>query len=289
MSIRLHQSIQERRRRLLASLAGTAPVFAPGVVDALGAMQAQQAGFDAVHVGSYGLASARGLPDTGLLDMSEMAEDTARIVQAVDFPVIVDAEDGFYSTANLWRTVRHFEDAGASAIHIDDHVSGKHSGATRRVLPEQEACARIAAALAARRDPDFLIIARTDIGWATADAVAVRQRITALSRAGAQAVMVTGTPIAELAELRRATTAVVVTVALPDEPVARYGEIGMNLVIFHDVCLQASFHAVGNALQACRQAIGSGGRLSQPGITAQMERLIDYPGFDRRNIAADGR
>jgi methylisocitrate lyase len=222
-------------------------------------------------------------------DMSEIAGVTSRIVQAVDLPVIADAEDGFYSTANLWRTVRHFEDAGASAIHIDDHVSGKHSLATRRVLPEHEACARIAAALTARRDPDFLIIARTDIGWATGDAAAVRQRIAALSRAGAQAIMVTGTSVPELAELRRVTTAAIITVASPTDPIVRYGEAGVNLVIFYDVCLQASFYAVGSALHSCWQTINNGGVLPQPGVTSAMEQLLDYPGFDRRNVEADGR
>src|SRR5215207_3528151 len=116
----------ERLRELLA---GTEPVLAPGAYDALTTRLVEQAGFEAVYMTGFGTAaSLLGRPDIGLLSFGEMVDNARRIVQAVEVPVIADADDGYGNPINVVRTVREYEAAGVSAIHIEDQVSPKKCG-----------------------------------------------------------------------------------------------------------------------------------------------------------------
>jgi PEP phosphonomutase and related enzymes len=139
-------------------------VIAPGAYDGLTARLVEQAGFPAVYMTGAGASAAKGLPDYGLLTMTEMVENAALMVQALDVPLIADADTGYGNELNVTRTVREFEARGIAAIHIEDQVSPKRCGHLdgKEIVPREEFLARIRAALAARRDPDFLIIARTD-------------------------------------------------------------------------------------------------------------------------------
>jgi len=289
MKVRTCPGANQRRLRLRAMLDQPGPLFVPGAVDALSAIQVQHAGFDAVHFGSYSLASARGLPDVGLLDMSELAAATRVLVEATDVPVIADAEDGFYEAASIWRTVHAYEDAGASAIHIDDHVSGKHTRVERRVLALDDMVWRISAALQARRDPAFLIIARTDLGWATGNADDTERRLQAFCEAGADVVMVTGLSLAQLGAMRGKIAAKVVIVATPGLTRSDYQTAGIDMVIYHDLCLSASFAAVESSLAACRAAIGDNLAPASSGSMLKMEQLLDYKGHDRRSMIVQAR
>ena len=152
-------------RRLRELLAGPDPVLAPGVFDGLGARLVEEAGFPAVYMTGFGTAAARlGRPDVGLLTMSEMVENAARIVAACDLPVIADADTGYGNPLNVIRTVQEYERAGVAAIHIEDQVAPKKCGHMegKQVIPAGEMEAKVRAAVAARRSPDFVIIARTD-------------------------------------------------------------------------------------------------------------------------------
>ena len=142
-------------------------IVAPGAYDAVSARLVERAGFPAVYIGSYATAASRlGLPDAGLVSMREMVDHAAAVVGAVQgIPVIADAENGFGSAVTLWRTVNEFERAGVAGIHLEDHVFGKHLPVTGRVLSKAEMVEKVRAAVEARRDPDFVIIARTDAGW----------------------------------------------------------------------------------------------------------------------------
>ncbi len=152
-------------RRLRELLAGPEPVLAPGVFDALGARLVEEAGFPAVYMTGFGTAAALlGRPDVGLVTMSEMVENAARIVAACEIPVIADADTGYGNPLNVIRTVQEYERAGVAAIHIEDQVAPKKCGHMegKQVIGAAEMEAKIHAAVAARRSDDFVIIARTD-------------------------------------------------------------------------------------------------------------------------------
>jgi 2,3-dimethylmalate lyase len=146
-------------------LAAAGPVLLPGCYDALGARLIEQAGFDAVYMTGFGsAASLLGRPDVGLLTASEMLDNLRRIVAATDLPVIADADTGYGNAINVIRTVHDYERAGAAGLHIEDQVLPKRCGHMegKQVVDAAEFVAKIEAAVAARADPDFTIIARTD-------------------------------------------------------------------------------------------------------------------------------
>ncbi|MBO0850416.1 MAG: isocitrate lyase/PEP mutase family protein [Pseudonocardia sp.] len=152
-------------RRLRELLAGPGPVLAPGAYDALSARLVEQAGFDLVYMTGFGTTAALlGRPDVGLLSGSEMVANAARLVAAVDLPVIADADTGYGNAINVVHTVRAYEQAGVAGIHLEDQVMPKKCGhmSGKAVIPAEEMVGKLRAAVAARRDPDFVIIARTD-------------------------------------------------------------------------------------------------------------------------------
>ncbi len=141
------------------------PVLLPGCYDALGARLIQQAGFDAVYMTGFGTsAGLLGRPDVGLLGLTEMVDNARRIVAATDLPVIADADTGYGNQINVIRTIQSYEQAGVAGIHIEDQVMPKKCGHMegKVVVPRDEFVGKIRAAVAARRDPNFAIIARTD-------------------------------------------------------------------------------------------------------------------------------
>jgi 2,3-dimethylmalate lyase len=154
-----------RRRKLRDLLSKNRPVLAPGSHDAFSARLVEQAGFEVVYMGGFATtASLLGRPDIGLLGGSEMIDNARRIVQAVDVPVIADADTGYGNPLNVIRTVHEYEQAGVSAIHLEDQVSPKRCGhmSGKSVVPVEDMVAKVRAAVAARIDPDFVLIARTD-------------------------------------------------------------------------------------------------------------------------------
>jgi carboxyvinyl-carboxyphosphonate phosphorylmutase len=151
--------------RLAELLRSREPVLAPGAYDALTARLIEQAGFPAVYMTGFGTsASLLGRPDVGLLTMSQMVDNARRIAQAVDVPVIADADTGYGNPLNVIRTVQEYELAGVSAIHIEDQVMPKKCGhmENKQVIAAAAMTEKIRAAVEARTSKDFLIIARTD-------------------------------------------------------------------------------------------------------------------------------
>jgi 2,3-dimethylmalate lyase len=141
------------------------PLLAPGCYDALSARLVEDAGFSAAYMTGFG--STAGLlarPDVGLLTMSEMVDNARRIVEAIDIPLIADADTGYGNPVNVVRTVSEYERAGVAAIHLEDQVMPKKCGHMegKQVIPAREMVEKVRAAVDARRSRDFLIIARTD-------------------------------------------------------------------------------------------------------------------------------
>src|SRR5437868_13238634 len=139
-------------------------VVAPGAYDCITARLIERAGFDAVYMTGAGTAASLGYPDFGIVTMSEMVANAGRIAAAVALPVIADADTGYGNELNVVRTVREYEVAGVAGIHIEDQGFPKKCGHLddKVIIPLDDYLAKIRAAAAAKRNPDFLIIARTD-------------------------------------------------------------------------------------------------------------------------------
>jgi 2-methylisocitrate lyase-like PEP mutase family enzyme len=169
------------RKRFKQRLSESTPVLAPGVHDAMTALLAQQAGFEALYLSGASIAYNRlGRSDVGLTTATEVAETLARITERVDLPVIVDADTGFGNALNTQRTVRAFERAGAAMIQLEDQTFPKRCGHLdgKTVVPVREMCGKLRAAVDARASAETLILARTD-------ALAIEGFESALDRAEA--------------------------------------------------------------------------------------------------------
>ncbi len=167
--------------RLRALLASPGLLMAPGVADSLHARLVALAGFDALYMTGAGTAVSRlGMPDVGLLTVSEMVDNAGRIADAAGLPLIADADTGYGGPINVRRTVRMYEKAGVAGIHIEDQTWPKRCGhlSGKTLIPADEMVAKVRAACDARLDPDFVIIARTD-------AIAVEGLEAAIDRAEA--------------------------------------------------------------------------------------------------------
>ena len=171
------------RQRLRALIDAAEPLVAPGAYDALSARLVEQAGFEAVYLTGFGASASRiGRPDVGLLSATDMVDQVRRLVDAVDRPVIADADTGYGNAINVIHTVRAYEQAGVAALQLEDQVMPKKCGhmSGKVVIDGDEMVGKLNAAVAARRDPDLVLIARTD-------AVAVHGLEDAIDRARAYA------------------------------------------------------------------------------------------------------
>src|SRR2546429_5022477 len=155
----------EHATTMFRQLIAKGTVMMPGVPNAAMARQVERAGFDAVYISGAGMAnSTAGVPDIGLLTLTEVAQLAGYIAKAVKIPAIVDADTGFGSAENVARTIRELEAAGLAGCHIEDQEFPKRCGhlAGKTLVDLEEMVGKIKAAVASRRDPNFMIIARTD-------------------------------------------------------------------------------------------------------------------------------
>src|ERR1700733_1579295 len=258
--------------RLREMLNGPEMVVAPFVYDGLQAKIAARTGFKAVYMTGFGTAAARGYPDLGLLTMTEMVQNVRAISHAVDLPVICDADTGYGNPVNVWRTVREYEDAGAAALHIEDQVFPKRCGflTGKQVIPMDEMVPKVRAACDARRDPHFVIIARTDAlavnGWED-----VVERARAYRAAGADLIFVDG--IRTVEDIKHYAAALPVLPLLYNGgllPVKELAAYGFKLTI-HTGTLMAAFVQFRDAMRQLKET----GSLDFP-ITGQLfKELIE--------------
>ena len=253
------------RKRLRARLKSGPLIVAPGIYDAYGARLVEQAGFDAVYMTGNGVsASLLGRPDVGLIDLTLIAGHAHRVASCVDIPLICDADTGYGNAVNVRRTVEEFEAAGVAAIHIEDQVSPKRCGqlpGARPVLALAEAVGKIEAAVAARRNPDFIIIARTDSADGLGLDEAIR-RVNAYVKAGADVAFVelkSGPTV--LDDLQRVTAAVDAPCFVNVGASGRLGELtaaeierlGFRIAIYPGLARGAAGFAIREALRALRR------------------------------------
>jgi 2-methylisocitrate lyase-like PEP mutase family enzyme len=246
-------------------------IVAPGATDALSARLIEAAGFECAYIGSYATAASRfALPDSGLLSLDDLVEQARSIAGAVRVPVIADAEGGFNDPANMWRTVQAFERCGVAAIHIEDHSgSGKHTDAPQTLRPAEETAARIRAAVEARRDPDFVIVARSDAIWLSGDLEDCARRLQAYAEAGADLVFPTLADPAQLAEIRRRTGKPAMVVDMPGRPLADHKDAAIVLYYGFSALVQYG------ALKAALERFKAGGTLPQASFK-QLEEFLGY-------------
>ena len=251
------------RRRLRELLAGTEPVVAPGAYDALSARLVEQAGFDVVYMTGFGTsASLLGRPDVGLLGGAEMVDHVRRIVDAVERPVIADADTGYGNAINVVRTVRAYEQAGVAGLHLEDQVMPKKCGhmSGKAVIPAAEMVGKIRAAVDARRDPDLVLIARTDAAAVHGLEEAI-SRARAFAEAGADVLFVEAPTseddIARVATELHGVAPLVFNWAeggrTPPIPLERIAELGFSLVIYPIATLLAATAGVRLVLETLKR------------------------------------
>lgn len=161
--------------RLRAAVEAERPLQIVGAINAYAALQAERAGFRAVYLSGAGVANhSLGLPDLGVTHLGDVVTDTGRIAAATDLPLLVDIDTGWGHAFTIGRAVRELERAGAAGVQIEDQAGAKRCGHRpgKQVVEPEEMVDRIRAAVAARRDPGFVVVARTDAPDVTARAVA---------------------------------------------------------------------------------------------------------------------
>jgi 2-methylisocitrate lyase-like PEP mutase family enzyme len=237
-------------------------VVAPGAYDVLSARLAESVGFDCIYVtGSGTTASVLGLPDLGLITLSEMAQRTRQIALRTDAPLIVDADNGYGSLLSLRRAVEEFEMAGAGAIQIEDQVSPKKCGHElgREIVTVDEMCVRVRVCIHARKSPDTLVVARTDARTVEGLDAAIR-RGEAYAAAGADIIFIESPESEEeFAEIaRRIPTPKLANIVesgrSPYLGWQRLGELGFDIVIYPSTATLAALGAARRALTELRNA-----------------------------------
>ncbi len=248
--------------RLRELLAGEALVVAPGAYDCLTARMVEHAGFPVVYMTGAGTAASLGYPDYGLLTMSEMAANAARIAAAVAAPVIADADTGFGNELNVVRTVREYAAAGVAALHIEDQVFPKRCGHLDRkqVIGAEEFISKVRAAAEHRPDPDLVLIARTDARAGLGFDEAVERANRALQAGADVAFVEAPQTLDELADVPRRVEGpcllnVVAGGKTPEVSLAQAAELGYRLAIV-PVLLLAALLAAGDAALAGLAATG---------------------------------
>ncbi|OGQ79024.1 MAG: hypothetical protein A3F90_07180 [Deltaproteobacteria bacterium RIFCSPLOWO2_12_FULL_60_19] len=249
------------RKRMKELLARNRLLLAPGAFDGLSARLVEEAGFDALYLSGGAVARSFGVPDIGLLTMSEVIERARQVVSAVKIPVIADADTGYGNALNLVRAVREFERAGVAAIHIEDQVTPKRCGHLegKEVISLAEMEQKLAAALEARSDPDFAIIGRTD-SRAIHGLIDAIERAKAFARLGADAVFIEAPESeAELEAIARSIRNVPLMVNMfkggktPLLPAARLEAMGYRIAIFPSDTQRAAIHAMKEALAVLKR------------------------------------
>jgi len=276
-----------KRASLRASLATGELLRFPGAFNPLSAKLIQEKGFEGVYISGAVLAADLGLPDIGLTTLTEVAGRSQQIARMTDLPAIVDADTGFGEPMNVARTIQTLEDAGVAGLHIEDQVNPKRCGHLdgKAVVDADTAIKRIKAAVSARRDPNLLIMARTDIRAIDGLPAAI-DRAKALVDAGADAIFPEA--MVDLAEFEAVRKAVDVPILanmtefgkselFTNEQLA---SVGINIVIYPVSLLRL---AMGSAERGLDTILAEGSLKSEvPNMQtrARLYELLDYEAYN---------
>lgn len=265
------------------------PLKIVGTVNAYCALMAAQSGHQALYLSGAGVANASfGLPDLGMTSLDEVLTDVRRITAVTDVPLLVDIDTGFGGALNIARTIREMERAGAAAVHIEDQVSQKRCGhrPNKAVVSQAEMVDRIRAAVDARTDPDFVIMARTD-ALAVEGMDAAIERALACVAAGAD--MIFPEAMQTLAQYRRFASAVGVPVLAnitefgqtPLFECRELGEQGVAMVLYPLTAFRAMNRAAERVYQHLAQAQSQVALMDQMQTRAELYHYLDYLRYEQ--------
>jgi methylisocitrate lyase len=276
--------------RLLRQSWAAQPIAVPGVFDALVARLAQRLGFQAIYLSGAALSASAGLPDVGLLTLSEFVEKARTITQATEIPLLCDADTGFGEALNVERAVHLYEAAGVAGIHLEDQQLPKRCGhlSGKQLVSPEVMVAKIKAAVASRRDPDFVIVARTDARGVSGFEDAVK-RARSYLQAGADVIF------PEALESQEEFSAFAKTV--PAALVANMTEFGRSPLLDFQTLAALGYRMVIYPLSAYRVALKAAqatlaeikdrghqrDRLSQMLTRAELYDLLGYTAYEERD------
>jgi len=250
-------NMYEKRIRLRELLAQEACTPLMGAYDVLSAKIIESTGFPVVYTGSLVTGASRGaLPDVGLVQLHDLLSLARDIAKETSIPIVCDADTGWYHAANIWRTVHEFESAGASGIHIEDTVFGKHTTHQAVLLDTDVMCERIRACCDARVDKNFMIIARTDALYLNDDMEDAIRRINAYLAAGADAgFIVFKGSIKSLKAFRARINGPLVTTSVDfQDSLAEETAAGANMAVYWPLTIFAAAKAVRQVCEAFYKA-----------------------------------
>ncbi|MFV0253534.1 MAG: methylisocitrate lyase [Beutenbergiaceae bacterium] len=280
-------SAEQRRLDLRERLAGAELIRLPGAMNPLSATLIQEKGFEGVYVSGAVVAADLGLPDIGLTTLTEVAARAGQIARVTSLPTLVDADTGFGEPMNAARTIQLLEDAGVAGCHIEDQVNPKRCGHLdgKSVVDLGTAQRRLAAAVAARRDPNFVVMARTDVR-ATDGLSAAIDRAKALVDAGADAIFPEA--LADLGEFESVAAAVDVPVLANMTEfgkselftTSQLASAGVRIVIYPVTLLRMAMGEIERGLDVIAEAGTQASLVSHMQTRARLYDLVDYAGYN---------
>jgi len=276
------------RKKLRSLIEARNGVLVPGAFNAMSARLIADLGFQAIYVTGAGVTNMHmGLPDQGFMGLHEIADHTARIRDAVDVPLLVDADTGFGNALNVRHTVRVLERAGADCIQLEDQVAPKRCGhfSGKEVISTDEAVSKIKAAVDARTDQDFLIMARTDAA-ATLGFEAAIERAQKFAEAGADILFVEAVTQAE--EVRALTKRLdkpqlmnmVIGGRTPIFNADQLGEMGFSIVLYANAALQGAVNGMQKTLTVLRDQKEVQESSGLVATFSERQRLVGKPEWD---------
>ena len=274
----------KKKNRLKELIQGPEILVAPGAYDALSAKLIEAVGFEAVYMSGFATAaSSFGLPDIGLLTMTEMAANAKRMADAVSVPVIADADTGYGNHLNVVRTMEEYEKAGIAGIQIEDQIAPKKCGHMEghKLISVEEMTAKIRAAVNVRKDKDMVLIARTDAISAEGFDEAI-QRGNIYREEGADVLFIEApTSVEQLERIPKVVNGPVLVNVAPKTPymhVKKYEEMGYAMAIYPPISITTAYAAIRDVLK----------ELKKDGMTKEgvhggvpFEELLDFLGLNR--------
>ena len=277
-------------KKFREALKEESPLQIVGAVNAYSALQAKRVGYKALYLSGAGVAnSSYGLPDLGMTMLEDVCIDIRRITSAVDLPLLVDADTGWGHAFNIARTVKEMTKAGAAGIHLEDQVAAKRCGhrPNKELVSTEEMCDRIRAAVDAKTDPDFVIMARTDAHASEGQQSAI-DRAKAYVEAGAD--MIFAEAIHTLKEYKEFTDVIKVPVlanitefgATPMFTTEELGSVGISMVLYPLSAFRAMNKAALTVYQDLREKGTQEGTLEIMQTRMELYDMVGYHDYENK-------
>ena len=276
--------------RLKAALDAECPLQVVGTINAYSALLARHAGFRCIYLSGSGVASASlGIPDLGITTLSDVVTDVARITSICELPLLVDIDTGWGGAFSIYRSIRELERSGAAAVHIEDQVAQKRCGhrPNKQIVSTQEMCDRIKAAVDAKTDPDFMIMARTD-ALAVDGINGVVERVARFVEAGANGIFAEAmTDISMYREIAKAAEVPVLANMTefgltPLYDVRELGSVGVAMALYPLSAFRAMSAAAMSVFDTIRKRGTQTEAIPQMQTREELYEILGYHVFERK-------